>query len=464
VVGDIIIDDSRTLTISPGVYIQFHGYYSLNVQGRILAEGTLQDSITFIIADTSSPYNFWQGIKMIDISQNNEPSIFNNCTFKKAKPRAICLSNIDSLKIINCLFENNYGTPGGTGGAIWSGNSNITIKRSIFRDNIVWAASGPQGVYEAGEGGGLGLEFSVAIIENCKFFNNYVHWGDYNNSKGGAIYAQFSDLIIKNSLIHDNNAQDGAGIYLDRSSVNCINSTISYNNGGGVFNGIFLVLDSDINLTNSISWENGNYEIVGIDSTQEIIISYSCIKNGIYGINLNNAVLNWLEGNIEDDPLFIDPENGNFHFFSGSPCINAGTPDTTGLNLPEYDLDGNPRIYEDRIDMGCYEWQGTGADNYQLPMTSYQLSNHPNPFNPETKITFSIAGSEDNKQKVSISVFNIRGQKVKTLVDETMEPGRYSIIWNSKDRNGKPVSSGIYFYQLNVDGKMIKSRKMLLLK
>ena len=104
------------------------------------------------------------------------------------------------------------------------------------------------------------------------------------------------------------------------------------------------------------------------------------------------------------------------------------------------------------------------ADETQLPMTSYQLSNYPNPFNPETKISFFIAGSEDNMQQVSISVFNIRGQKVKTLVNKALIPGRYSVIWNSKDENNKPCSSGIYFYKLDVDSKTKTTGKMLLLK
>jgi hypothetical protein len=122
---------------------------------------------------------------------------------------------------------------------------------------------------------------------------------------------------------------------------------------------------------------------------------------------------------------------------------------------------------EDETGYDVYVLDGeiqVSVDNYQLPMTSYQLSNYPNPFNPETKISFSIAGSEDNKQRVSISVFNIRGQKVKTLVDKAIIPGRYSVIWNSKDQNGKPVSSSIYFYKLDIDGKTINSKKMLLLK
>ncbi len=108
----------------------------------------------------------------------------------------------------------------------------------------------------------------------------------------------------------------------------------------------------------------------------------------------------------------------------------------------------------------------TGIEEHEISQTSqnYLLNNYPNPFNPETTISFSIADSGDNEQKVSISVFNIRGQKVKTLVDKAMMHGRYSVIWNSKDQNGKPISSGIYFYKLDVDGKIKATKKMLLLK
>ncbi|MBC8414828.1 MAG: hypothetical protein H8E11_00170, partial [Candidatus Cloacimonetes bacterium] len=60
--------------------------------------------------------------------------------------------------------------------------------------------------------------------------------------------------------------------------------------------------------------------------------------------------------------------------------------------------------------------------------------------------------------------FNIKGQKVKTLLDCYMSPGRSEMIWNGRDDNGKRVSSGVYFYKLNVNGKTEKTKKMLLLK
>ncbi|MDO9576361.1 MAG: FlgD immunoglobulin-like domain containing protein, partial [Candidatus Cloacimonadales bacterium] len=84
----------------------------------------------------------------------------------------------------------------------------------------------------------------------------------------------------------------------------------------------------------------------------------------------------------------------------------------------------------------------------------------PNPFNPETTISFSIP--EDSK--VGITIYNIKGQKVKTLVSEDLEKGIHKIIWDSKDSIGKSVSSGVYFYKLDVNGKTKGLKKMLLLK
>ena len=88
------------------------------------------------------------------------------------------------------------------------------------------------------------------------------------------------------------------------------------------------------------------------------------------------------------------------------------------------------------------------------------LTNYPNPFNPSTTIEFSILYSS----KVELSIYNIKGQKVKTLYSGIEEEGKHSILWNGKDTNDKPVSSGIYFYKLNVNGKTEAVKKCLLLK
>ena len=87
-------------------------------------------------------------------------------------------------------------------------------------------------------------------------------------------------------------------------------------------------------------------------------------------------------------------------------------------------------------------------------------NNYPNPFNPSTTIEFSI----QNDSSIAISVYNIKGQKIKTLANNEFIKGTHSVIWNGDDTAGKSVSSGIYFYKLNVDGKTEVVKKCLLLK
>ncbi|MDO9578302.1 MAG: T9SS type A sorting domain-containing protein [Candidatus Cloacimonadales bacterium] len=87
-------------------------------------------------------------------------------------------------------------------------------------------------------------------------------------------------------------------------------------------------------------------------------------------------------------------------------------------------------------------------------------NNYPNPFNPETTISFSIP----DESKVNLFVYNIKGQKVKTLTDDIYEKGNHSVIWKGDDESGKSVSSGVYFYKLSVNGKSQSVKKCLLLK
>ena len=168
-------------------------------------------------------------------------------------------------------------------------------------------------------------------------------------------------------------------------------------------------------------------------------------------------------GNIYDNPNFEGQDD--YHLSENSPCINAGIPDTTGLNLPEFDLDGNPRISGDRIDMGAYEFQFVNFEEQLVKVNETKLfPNYPNPFNPETTIRFTA----ENTENLEIIIYNIKGQKVKTLecinrVNAKTTRSFYSITWNGKDENNIPVASGVYFYKLKV-GEYSKTNKMLLLR
>jgi hypothetical protein len=89
----------------------------------------------------------------------------------------------------------------------------------------------------------------------------------------------------------------------------------------------------------------------------------------------------------------------------------------------------------------------------------YSMSNHPNPFNPATEISFSLP----ERAQVSLVIYNILGEKVKTLVNQTMEAGNYNVTWDSKDEAGNSVASGIYFYRLKTEN-FDKTMRMLLMK
>lgn len=102
---------------------------------------------------------------------------------------------------------------------------------------------------------------------------------------------------------------------------------------------------------------------------------------------------------------------------------------------------------------------GTYSKNETIPLLT-TLSNHPNPFNPSTTIEFSIK----NDSQVDLSIYNNKGQRIKTLANNEFRQGSHSIIWNGDDANNKPVSSGIYYFKLNVNGKTEAVKKCLLLK
>jgi len=99
-------------------------------------------------------------------------------------------------------------------------------------------------------------------------------------------------------------------------------------------------------------------------------------------------------------------------------------------------------------------------DDPAVPVIVTELKgNYPNPFNPETTISYSV---KDN-QPVSLEIYNVKGQKVKTLVNETKKTGNYTAVWNGVDDHNRPVASGVYFFKMKA-GKYSSTKKMILMK
>jgi len=102
----------------------------------------------------------------------------------------------------------------------------------------------------------------------------------------------------------------------------------------------------------------------------------------------------------------------------------------------------------------------TDNDDNQIVQNLVKLSqNYPNPFNPETKISYQLS----ENSHVNLSVYNIKGQLVKTLINQNQIVGDYCVNWNGRDYNGKPLESGVYLYKLQTE-KSSSTKKMLLMK
>ena len=106
----------------------------------------------------------------------------------------------------------------------------------------------------------------------------------------------------------------------------------------------------------------------------------------------------------------------------------------------------------------------TAVTEYEEPSSDvpeiYSLTqNYPNPFNPQTVIYYDLPV----QSHINISVYNITGQIVATLVDGHRSAGSYSLVWDGKDDNGKRLANGVYVYRLLADG-FVKTRKMVLMK
>jgi len=98
-------------------------------------------------------------------------------------------------------------------------------------------------------------------------------------------------------------------------------------------------------------------------------------------------------------------------------------------------------------------------DEYLPAVVTELQGNYPNPFNPETTIAYSVK----DRCKVLLEVYNLKGQRVRILVNEEKGNGHYKAVFNAKDDKGNALSSGIYFYRLQA-GNYVSTRKMLLME
>jgi hypothetical protein len=200
-------------------------------------------------------------------------------------------------------------------------------------------------------GGAIFSYMASPSISNNQVFENEA------SSAGGGLFCNRDTARITNNIIWKNTAQSGGGISSDRASCTMINNTITQNvatYGGGIF-----FQGGAVRIINTILWENKD----------DLYSAWFSPSSRPDHSNVGDGDFRGVNGNISADPLFRDPEQGDFRLEPGSPCIDAGDPD------PMYhDLDGS------KNDMGAYggpevDWQPISTF-VPAPVTSFMPSPH----------------------------------------------------------------------------------------
>ena len=220
--------------------------------------------------------------------------------------------------IANCIFDGNSSESGG--GAIANMNSVLTINNCSFSSNS-----------SASVGGAIANgSFAYPTITNCTF------WGNTAET-GGALNNWQAVVTITNCTFWENTANSGNG--------DAINMQYSLTA-----------------LTNCILWNDnaGHSEIYHEYTPETAVVNYSNVQGG-YPAGL---------GNIDADPLFMNPENGDFHLTDSSLCIDSG--DNSAAEIPTFDFEGEPRIVDSFVDMGVDEYLDSDTDG----MPDYWEMNH----------------------------------------------------------------------------------------
>ncbi|MFC2111162.1 right-handed parallel beta-helix repeat-containing protein, partial [Bacteroidota bacterium] len=291
---DITIKKNITLTISPGTYVQFQGHYELDVQGRILAQGTATNKITFTALNASTG---WSGIRFNRTSTSN-----------------------DTSKIEYCVIS--YGKAN-------SGKSDDKQGGAIFFK-----------------------KYSKVLIRNNIISNNYASY------YGGAIscYDNSSPKIINNIICNNSAASLGGGIYINKTSnPHIINNTIVNNSAGSQGGGV-ITYSSNCNpkIINCIVWGNTAPSYSQIGKSTYATVMYCDIENGYTGTGNINSDPKFISPSSGVGSTY-NGLSANWNIQSSSPCVNTGNY-LSGYYIPDFDVDGDFRFDANIIDIGAMEY------------------------------------------------------------------------------------------------------------
>ena len=346
----------------------------------------------------------------------------------------------DSTIIWDCSIVGNFS--GGNGGGITVAHSSLTLENTVLSqyqsfsggafytwDSIITITDCTFHGNQAQHGAGIYEAESSLFIQNCTFSANYAE------VRGAALHFKESlDIIVEDSDFFGNNAASGAIIQLTYSSAPILRRLSIVDNNHGTAIGAGCCYVSGTVESCLIAFNRGGYGIQ--ESTSSLSwLTLSC--NNVFENEYGNY---WEEdhtgqnGNISLDPLFCDPTFASLALAEESPCLPANN--------------------DCGILMGNHGAECTLTEVDTTPPTNLALTAHPNPFNPNCKLAFTLPRTGH----VSLKVFDVSGKEVATLIDAVHPGGRREFTWSA---GGLP--SGVYLARLEA-GEFRATEHLILLK
>lgn len=469
VTENIFVAPGESLIIPAGTIVLFTAHFNIEVQGRLIAQGSDEQPIYFTIDDTTGFANqtnqrgSWGGITFTNVRMESDSSIFTHCHFSYAKAMGDTMSkfggvfnirNFNKIRIQDCAFHHNFAWH--SGGAIYGEYADILIKNSNFSYNTCGQAGPPYGYGGAicfthsapvilnssfarnsstGMGGGVSFEYADASLEANLFQGN-------RSALGGALSylrSEPTQVVANNVFIENNSVFFGEAIACIRSNPTFLHNSL-VDNYKGSHGGVFYCNDSACPvIANSILYNIegvNNIEVYMWDNRSKPLFINCNIRGGkeafggTGGADYHEPYI----GNIDLDPQLIHTETYYCLLTEDSPCIDAGTTQLNTPNYPAFDFRGFPRISGPAPDMGAFEYESDlGIHSTNHPS---QLFCYPNPFDSYLKI--AIPG---HRKETSLHIYDINGRLV--FATKLMAPTRY-FTWNGRDINGHVVKKGTY--------------------
>jgi hypothetical protein len=317
-----------------------------------------------------------------------------------------------AARIEGFTMRNAANTAGGPGGAMLFDNGTLQVKNCVI-----------SGSSNPGDGGAVGL-----MGNSNPVFTDCVISGNRAGGAGGAIQAQggahpqFIGCTVSGNSAGTfgggAHAIDGGYVYLER--------TILWGNGA-VTNG-------------AQAWTGNSLGTVELTCSDVPIMGVGGLGTAIFGSNL----LTVLPGFCASAPASSAPtSSGGYRLMSASPALPGASPCGQLIGARSQGCTGSL----------------TAAEEAVVPAVTALDQNVPNPFNPETRISFSTS----QYGQTTLRVYDATGRLVVTLVNEEMPAGRHQVAWGGRNGKNQPVASGVYYYQLKSGGN-VETRSMVVLK